>query len=72
MNVGELRGCLSTLEELVKYPRLLDFLVIAITDSRVVLGAMAKGRSPAWSLLRLLRRRLGFCLAPGIRVRLQV
>ena len=54
-NLGELRGCILALRALARSQQGWGKRVLIATDSLVSLGALAKGRSRSWPILRLLR-----------------
>jgi len=66
VTLGEGRASLALLERLAAHPDAHGFLTICLEDNEAWSGAVAKGRSPAFAVNQLLRRRTALCLATGI------
>lgn len=69
INVLEMHSVLSALRWLVTFPSSIDSTTVLLSDSAVVCGALAKGRSSSFALLRLLKRVAAVTLATGIVLR---
>lgn len=69
--VLELRALSTSMRWLAKSQRCYDHRVIILSDSSAVVGAVRKGRSSTWSLLKRLRLlaalRFAFGLQPDVR-----
>ena len=68
MNLGETRAAIRVLEHLAHVKWCWRSKVLSIVDSAVALSAVAKGRSPSFPLLRVLRRRAALQLLTNIRL----
>ena len=66
-NLGELRVLVLTLRRLVRSSLSWDRRFLVFSDSQVSLGAVTKGRSASWPLLRLTRMAAACQLLCGIR-----
>ena len=66
-NLGEIRILVLALRRLSRSRASWDKRVLLISDSLVAIGALAKGRSPSWPVLRLCRMAAAVQLACGIR-----
>ena len=66
-NLGEVRILVLALRRLARSSRSWDKRVLCISDSLVAIGALSKGRSPSWPVLRLCRMAAAVQLAAGIR-----
>jgi len=64
--VGELHAAELSFEYAARRVDLHGTLQLALLDARAALGALAKGRSSAWSFLRILRRVTALSIATGI------
>jgi len=65
INVREALGLLAFVKWLTRSAGRFGRRVVIAVDSKVVHGAVAKGRSPSWSLRRVLRQLGCLCLASG-------
>ena len=66
-NLGKVRILVLALRRLARSQKSWDKRVLVISDSMVAIGALAKGRSPSWPILRLCRMAAAVQLATGIR-----
>jgi len=64
-NVLEMHSALQAVRHCVRTRSHWGMIILVITDSLVVLGALGKGRSRSRALLRLCRRMAGLLLATG-------
>lgn len=64
-NVGEMRVLVGALRRAARSAS--GKRVLLLTDSLVAMGALLKGRSSSWPLLRLCRVALATCLGSGLR-----
>ena len=66
-NMGELRVLVLAVRRLARAAAARDRRVLLASDSRVAIGALSKGRSRSWALLRLTRIAAAVVVACGIR-----
>jgi hypothetical protein len=67
ITIGESRAVVKLLKRLSTFTYFHRSLVISLQDNLPTAGSMAKGRSSAYGLLRVLRQKAGTCLAAGMR-----
>ena len=68
ITIGESRTVLKLVQRLAGWPALHNHAVFSLQDNRPTAGAMSKGRSPSFSLNRVLRQKAAWCLAAQIRL----
>lgn len=68
ISVLELRAALAALKWAASRPSSFRRRILLLSDSASTVGALAKGRSPAFSLLLLLRRVAVVCTGFGVRL----
>lgn len=66
INIMEARGFLAALRWVLRSVRYHGKRIVMLVDSKVWLGAAAKGRSSSWPLLRLVRKAAALTLATGV------
>ena len=70
INLGEARAVLLALQREVRMNKFRGHRLIFIVDSKVVKGAVRKGRSPSWKLNRVLQQLLTACILGEVWVEL--
>ncbi len=66
INLKEARAPLLFVRWVLRVPRHFNRRLVALVHSKVIVGAVAKGRSRSAPLIRLLRRLAGLCFAEGL------
>ena len=70
INVEEAKALLSYVRWLLRSGERAGHRVIVLLDSKVVVGAVAKGRSSSWPLNQVIRGLAAMCFAGGLRLNL--
>jgi len=66
INVAEGRAVLRWLQRVVRTKEAWDHKLVIVVDSRVVKGAFDKGRSPSWSINRIIQQVASLALVAGL------
>lgn len=68
INLQEIQAALMGIKWILSHPHAIAKRVLLLGDSMVAIGALTKGRSSSFSILRLLRRFAALSLASGLLV----
>ncbi len=68
ITLGEARTVLKLLQRLAAWPGVHGSAVFSLQDNQPTACSMAKGRSPSYSLNRILRQRAAVCLSARLRL----
>lgn len=68
ITIGEARVVVRLLTRVAAWPALQDRFLFSLQDNRPTACSMMDGRSPSFSLNRILRQKAAICLAGGLRV----
>lgn len=68
ITLGEARTVLKLLQRLASWPSVHGCAVFSLQDNQPTACSMAKGRSPSYSLNRILRQKAAVCLAARLRL----
>lgn len=68
INLLEVEAALLSLRWVLSHPSAVGRRIVIYSDSRVAVGALTKGRSSSFRLLRLLRRAAALVLSSGLQV----
>ena len=66
INVEEAKGLMTYVEWVLRSKDRFGQRLVALLDSRVVIGAVTKGRSSSWRLNRVIRRLAAHCFLGGL------
>ena len=68
ITLGEARTVLKLLQRLAAWPGVHGCAIFSLQDNQPTACSMAKGRSPSYSLNRILRQKAAVCLASRVRL----